>query len=70
MTIETDGPDPKYTYRMELALRSGSGRVGAVRNNKLVWRGYWSYNRLTDDWAEFGLRNDRAFVWSRVRSWN
>ncbi|MCJ1386222.1 hypothetical protein MMC17_009348 [Xylographa soralifera] len=67
--VETEGPDAKYTYSMQLALRSASNRVGATRNNKLVWRGFWSYNRLTDDWAEFGLRNDRAFFWSRVRSW-
>ncbi|MCJ1395037.1 hypothetical protein MMC18_007918 [Xylographa bjoerkii] len=67
--VETEGPDAKYTYSMQLALRSASNRAGATRNNKLVWRGFWSYNRLTDDWAEFGLRNDRAFFWSRVRSW-
>ncbi|MCJ1281783.1 hypothetical protein MMC26_001106 [Xylographa opegraphella] len=67
--VETEGPDAKYTYSMQLALRSASHRAGATRNNKLVWRGFWSYNRLTDDWAEFGLRNDRAFFWSRVRSW-
>ncbi|MCJ1294206.1 hypothetical protein MMC34_005763 [Xylographa carneopallida] len=67
--VETEGPDAKYTYSMQLALRSASHRVGATRNNKLAWRGFWSYNRLTDDWAEFGLRNDRPFFWSRVRSW-
>jgi len=67
--IETLGPDSKYTYHLNLALRSASHRPGATKNNKLVWRGFWSYNRLTDDWAEFGLRNDRAFFWSRVRSW-
>ncbi|MCJ1397669.1 hypothetical protein MMC11_000865 [Xylographa trunciseda] len=67
--VETEGPDAKYTYSMQLALRAASHRAGATRNNKLVWRGFWSYNRLTDDWAEFGLRNDRAFFWSRVRSW-
>ncbi|MCJ1473335.1 hypothetical protein MMC13_001986 [Lambiella insularis] len=67
--LETEGPDAKYTYSMHLALRSASARAGATRNNKLVWRGFWSYNRLTDDWAEFGLRNDKAFFWSRVRSW-
>ncbi|KAI4146574.1 MAG: hypothetical protein LQ340_005882 [Diploschistes diacapsis] len=51
-------------------LNGGSGvGSGPAHNTKLAWRGYWSYNRLTDDWAEFGLRNDRAFVWSRVRSW-
>ncbi|MCJ1406044.1 hypothetical protein MMC19_000109 [Ptychographa xylographoides] len=69
LSIETQGPDQKYTYSMSLALRSASSRAGATRNNKLVWRGFWSYNRLTDDWAEFGLRNDRPFFWSRVRSW-
>ncbi|MCJ1317286.1 hypothetical protein MMC15_002609 [Xylographa vitiligo] len=67
--VETEGPDAKYTYSMQLALRSASHRVGATQNNKLAWRGFWSYNRLTDDWAEFQLRNDRAFFWSRVRSW-
>ena len=70
VTIETEGVDSKYEYLMEMTLRSGSQRVGATRNNKLVWRGFWSWNRLTDDWAEFGLRNDRAFFWSRVRSWS
>ncbi|MCJ1254256.1 hypothetical protein MMC24_002070 [Lignoscripta atroalba] len=67
--IETEGVDPKYMYKMHLSLKSGSHRQGATKNNKLVWRGFWSYNRLTDDWAEFGLRNDRAFFWSRVKSY-
>ena len=66
--IETEGVDAKYFYSMQLALRSGSRNPRATKNNKLVWRGFWSYNRLTDDWAEFGLRNDRAFWWSRVKS--
>ena len=63
--IETEGVVPKYTYHLHLALaNAGKG----ARNNKLAWKGFWSYNRLTDDWAEFGLRNDRAFYWSRVKS--
>ncbi|KAL8760852.1 MAG: hypothetical protein Q9184_002987 [Pyrenodesmia sp. 2 TL-2023] len=66
--IETEGVDPKYTYKVHLSLRS-AGQAGGTRNNKLVWRGFWSYNRLTDDWAAFTLRNDRAFFWSRVRSY-
>ena len=67
--IETEGPDrEKYMYKMQLALKSASASKGA-RNNKLAWRGFWSYNKLTDDWAEFGLRNDRAFFWSRVKSY-
>ncbi|KAK6443038.1 hypothetical protein LTR95_000752 [Oleoguttula sp. CCFEE 5521] len=63
--IETQGVTPKYTYRMQLGL-THAGK--SARNNKLVWKGFWSWNRLTDDWAEFGLRNDRAYWWSRVKS--
>ncbi|KAI4097899.1 MAG: hypothetical protein LQ348_004385 [Seirophora lacunosa] len=66
--IETEGVDPKYMYKLHLSLRS-AGRAGSTRNNKLVWKGFWSHNRLTDDWAAFTLRNDRAFFWSRVRSY-
>lgn len=64
--IETEGVVPKYFYKMLLALaHAGKG----TRNNKLAWKDFWSYNRLTDDWGEFGLKNDRAFYWSRVRSY-
>ena len=66
--IETEGVDPKYMYKLHLSLRS-AGRPSGIRNNKLVWKGFWSYNRLTDDWAAFTLRNDRAFFWSRVKSY-
>ena len=61
-------PRGKYMYRMDLALRN-AGRGTGSRNTKLVWRGFYSYNRLTDDWAEFGLRNDKPFFFSRVRSY-
>ena len=64
--VETEGVVPKYTYKMQLAL-THAGK--SARNNKLAWKGFWSYNRLTDDWGEFGLKNDRAFYWSRVRSY-
>ena len=72
--IETEGADaghanPKYIYKMALQLKSAGRSAGAARNNKLAWMGYWSYNKLTDDWAEFGLKNDKAFIWSRVRSY-
>ena len=64
--VETEGVVPRYTYKMLLALaHAGKG----ARNNKLAWKGFWSYNRLTDDWGEFGLKNDRAFYWSRVKSY-
>lgn len=63
--VETEGVVPKYTYHLHLTLaHAGKG----TRNNKLGWKGFFSYNRLTDDWGEFGLRNDRAFYWSRVKS--
>lgn len=64
--VETEGVG-KYLYRMDLTLKS-AGR-GGPRNNKLSWRGFYSYNRLTDDWAEFGLKNDKPFFFSRVRSY-
>ncbi|KAK7750099.1 hypothetical protein SLS62_007967 [Diatrype stigma] len=67
--IETEGVGSKYIYRMDLALRNGSSRGGATRSNKLVWKGFWSYNKLTDDWAEFGLTNDKPFFFSRVKSY-
>jgi F-box protein 9 len=65
--IETPGVVPKYMYKMHFALQS-AGKAGP-RNNKLAWIGYWSKNRLTDDWGEFELKNDKAFYWSRVKSW-
>ena len=75
--IETEGTGPQYTYTLHLGLRSSSGArtefgglpVNPPKNTKLVWKGYWSHNKITDDWAEFGLRNDRSFVFRRVRGW-
>ncbi len=65
--VETEGAvGARYTYRLDLSLRT-AGR--SARNNKLVWRGFWSYNRLTDDWAQFTLKNDKPFFFSRVRSY-
>ncbi|KAI9701872.1 MAG: hypothetical protein M1836_001216 [Candelina mexicana] len=64
--VETQGVDIKYMYRMHLSLRS-AGR--GAKNNKLSWKSFWCHNRLTDDWAEFGLGNDRPFIWSRVKSY-
>ena len=71
VVIETEGVVSKYIYRMDLSLRSsGGGKGGGMpRNNKLVWRGFYSYDRVTDDWAEFGLRNDKPFFFSRVGSY-
>lgn len=66
LCIETEGIGAKYIYRMDLALRNvGKG----AKNNKLVWGGFWSYNKLTDDWAEFTRRNEKPLYWSRVKSY-
>lgn len=66
LTVETEGVDSKYMFRMELSLRT-AGK--AARNNKIVWRGFWSYDKLTDDWGEFTLKHDKAFFFSRVKSY-
>ena len=64
--IETAGATPKYLYKMVLGLGTAGNRA---KNNKLSWQGYWSYNRVTDDWGEFAMKHDRPFYWSRVRSY-
>lgn len=64
--VETEGVRPKYSWKMELAIRT-AGK--AARGNKLVWKGFWSYNRMTDDWGEFPLKNDKAYYFSRVKSY-
>jgi F-box protein 9 len=64
--IETEGATDKYNYRMDLTLKSaGKG----ARNNKLIWKGFYSYNKLTDDWGTFGLKNDKPYFFSRVKSY-
>lgn len=69
--IETEGgAGPRYLYTMHLSLKHGNVRNKfASRNNKLVWKGFWSYNSISHDWAEFQLRNDKAFWFSRVKSY-
>ncbi|KAK4454803.1 putative F-box protein [Podospora aff. communis PSN243] len=66
LIVETEGVS-KYIYRMDLALRSAG--KGGTKNNKLIWRGFYSYNRLTDDWAEFAQKNSKPFFFSRVKSY-
>lgn len=69
--IETEGAaGPRYMYTMHLSLSHGNTRNrSATKNNKLVWKGFWSYNVLSGDWAEFQMRNDKAFWFSRVKSY-
>lgn len=71
--VETEcASGEKYLFKMQLSVKTagGSGRKGGQRQNKLVWKGFLSWNRLTDDVAEFSLRNDKPFFWSRVRSFD
>ncbi|KAI0106619.1 hypothetical protein F4814DRAFT_63683 [Daldinia grandis] len=67
--VETEGVGT-YMYRMELTFR-GTGKAAAINrnSNRLMWKGFWSYNRQTDDWAEFPLRNGKPFFFSRVKSY-
>ncbi|KAK2055489.1 F-box domain-containing protein [Colletotrichum caudatum] len=66
--IETEGVGAKYTYRMHLEVRS-AGRSKGTRNTKLMWKGFYSYNKVTDDLSEFGLKNSKSFFFSRVKSY-
>ncbi|KAI1267525.1 hypothetical protein F5Y18DRAFT_305568 [Xylariaceae sp. FL1019] len=65
--VETEGVAPRYMFRIDLSLQSAGKTAG--RNNKLAWKGFWSHNRLTDDWAQFTLKNDKPFFFSRVKSY-
>lgn len=69
--IETEGgAGPRYLYTMHLSLKNGSSRLPhATKNNKLIWKGFWSFNSITHDWAPFQLRHDKAFWFSRVKSY-
>ncbi|KAK1970636.1 F-box domain-containing protein [Colletotrichum sublineola] len=66
--IETEGVGAKYTYRMHLEVRN-AGRSKGARNTKLMWKGFYSYNKVTDDLGEFGLKNSKSFFFSRVKSY-
>lgn len=65
--VETEGVVPKYIWKMQFAF--GSTGRGMAQNNKLSWRGFWSYNKLTDDWGTMALRHDKGYYWSRVKSY-
>lgn len=57
LDVETEAPMmDKYLFKMALKVKSvrAGGRVGGV--NKLVWEGFWSWNVISDDLAEFSLK--------------
>lgn len=63
--VESDGGG-NYLFRMELSMRT-AGK--AARNNKLSWRGFYSYNKSSEVWDECGLKNEKPFFFSRVKSY-
>jgi hypothetical protein len=50
---------PSSKHHMDLSLQS-AGR--GSHNNKLVWRGFYSYNKPTDDLGEFHLKRQALFL--------
>lgn len=63
--VESDGGG-NYLFRMELSMRTaGKGS----RNNKLMWEGFYSYNKTSEVWDECGLKNEKPFFFSRVKSY-
>ncbi|KAI9887860.1 MAG: hypothetical protein M1823_000382 [Watsoniomyces obsoletus] len=48
---------------------AGGARGGGIKNNKLIWRSFQSYNRFLDSWHDFQVGKDRPFWFSRVKSY-
>ncbi|TFY51971.1 hypothetical protein EVG20_g10761 [Dentipellis fragilis] len=63
--VDPSSPASKYTFQMCLTLRSRP--LG--RWNKLDFDGYESVNRATGEASPFSLKNERAFWFSKVRSY-
>lgn len=61
--IESEGSVDRYIFFMEFDIRSS----GKHRHNKLKWREFWSLNKITQDTAEFSLKNDKAYYFVRSR---
>ncbi|KKA26196.1 hypothetical protein TD95_000074 [Thielaviopsis punctulata] len=65
VVVETDGIVPKYKYLLQLAVRpSGKRSV----NNKIVWNGFWSHHTEIDRWSAFPLKNEKPYIFSRVKA--
>lgn len=64
LSVETEGCYEKYTYRMDFHLRGQErGR------SRLVWDGFWCFNKENETWGEIGRKNEKGFVFSKVRSY-
>ncbi|RKF64891.1 F-box protein pof7 [Erysiphe neolycopersici] len=64
--IETEGVNQKYLYQLKLSLLSTNR---ACKNNKLIWQYFRSFNRLTNEIDQFSTKEEKAFFWSRVKSY-
>ncbi|CAG8671784.1 7221_t:CDS:2 [Dentiscutata erythropus] len=61
----TDRESPKFTFCLSFDLKSTS--IG--KNNKLSWIVYTSVNNQTDEYTEIGLRNEKNYLFSKVKSY-
>lgn len=77
LEVETIPDSPgldKYTFHMAFTIKTASGSLASSSNagvggrrNRLIWRGYWSRNKITEDIAEFARKHDKPYVFSRVK---
>jgi F-box protein 9 len=61
--IETEGSVDRYNFYLHLNVRSS----GVKKQNKLKWKDFWSVNKLTQDRAEFSLKNDKAYFFAKYK---
>ncbi|KAE8158526.1 hypothetical protein BDV40DRAFT_275500, partial [Aspergillus tamarii] len=69
--IETESVIKSSINVLHMSLRSSAAHksTNSSKNTKLIWKGYWSHTKVTDEWSDYGLRHDRGFVFRRVRGW-
>lgn len=64
LSVETEGVYEKYTYRMDFHLKGQErGR------SRLLWDGFYAYNKEVDEWNEIAMKNEKGFVFSRVKAY-
>lgn len=64
LSVETEGVYEKYTYCMDFELKGqDKGRP------RLLWTGFNAFNKETDSWAELSRKNEKGFVFSRVKAY-
>lgn len=63
LLIESEGSVDRYIFFMEFDIKSS----GKHKHNKLKWRNFWSVNKITQDEAEFSLKNDKAYYFVKSR---